>query len=177
MAQASRYEQRVYQEIAKAMRRHMLRLVPKAIRSGTVVSPLTPGAAAKLLPELATLHGSSDYHLMANSKVAQLVRVSVRQTLTSSLTGPWHVQNRVADAVVKELLGRASILDLELRMPPIRREPAKRRPKPLTPKQRRAMAAAGKLKAWKRRMATAKTKVAMYRKKVNYYKKKGVLQS
>ena len=59
-------------------------------------------------------------------------------------------------------------------LPPCRRQPSPPR-LPLTLVERRATAARGKVIEWQRKAKLAATKIKSYRKKVSYYKKKGVI--
>ena len=58
-------------------------------------------------------------------------------------------------------------------MPPARRP--KSEAKPMTLIERRAVAVNEKVKEWQRKQKLAATKVKAYRKRVQYYKKKGVI--
>lgn len=60
-------------------------------------------------------------------------------------------------------------------MPPARRKPPAKGAKPLTLVERRAIAARAKVVEWTRKQKLAATKAKLYRKKVSYYTKKGVI--
>lgn len=64
-------------------------------------------------------------------------------------------------------------IELELLMPEKQR--LKRKSVPKTLVEKRADAAAQRLKQWQRRLKIAKTKVTEYQRKVSYYQEKGVL--
>jgi hypothetical protein len=75
-----------------------------------------------------------------------------------------------------EVHRNASIVDLRCKLPPVRKA-VKKKPaaKPLTAVEQRAKLAADKCREWERKGKLAKTKLAKYRKKVTYYKKKGAV--
>jgi len=60
-------------------------------------------------------------------------------------------------------------------MPPARRAKSVKTGKPVTLVESRAIAAKKKVETWQRKAKLANTKIKIYRRKVTYYKKKGVI--
>jgi len=177
------YEKQVALLIAKHTHPALKKALGRRLRKGLTTKvrfnpnqPDRPGIPLdKCLPQLA---GMDVRNAMANSHLMTIVRETVQSWVVNQCTGSRNLLPiEVSDAVVKELIDKAALLDLELRMPPTRSDGARRAAKPArTLVQRRADKACRYLKAWQRRAAMAKTKIAAYRKKVAYYKQKGVIQ-
>jgi hypothetical protein len=73
-------------------------------------------------------------------------------------------------------LARKSNYEPLFSIPPARRaRPAKPAAKPVTLIERRAVAVHKKVKEWQRKQKLAATKIKQYRRKVEYYRKKGVV--
>lgn len=78
--------------------------------------------------------------------------------------------------LAEKRIGIPALVDAKCRMPRMRKERGvDPKPAPMTAVQKRAADAAAKLVAWERRHKASKTKVAKLKKKVAYYKKKGLL--
>lgn len=172
------YEKRVYALVRRSMEKHLRRELRRRLRRAMPLVIGSVSTLSKCLPELGRFDGVDrplESDLLATA-LAKLISDSVRQSIVNQLNAPFPVQRRVAVSVVSELAAGVSLLDMQLRMPPIRKERGPVEGKPvLTGPQRRARDAARKFKQWQRKAALAKTKLAAYRKKLNHYKKKGVV--
>ena len=162
----SHYEHQVAKVIRKEAAKHLRRVLLKHARKPLAL--VHGEMLAECLPELASLAGSPKAERAA-CKLSVMVSRSVRQLLVDGLNSPYALQLGVANAVVEGLVEKASVIDMQCRLPPVRDS------KPLTPQEQRAQEAARKFQEWKRRAATAKKKLAAYRRKVTYYKKKGLI--
>lgn len=162
----SHYEHQVAKVIRKEAAKHLRLALLKQARKPLAL--VHGEMLAECLPELASLAGSPKSERAA-CKLSVMVSRSVRQLLVDGLNSPYALQLGVANAVVEGLVEKASVIDMQCRLPPVRGG------KPLTPQEQRAQKAARKFQEWKRRAATAKKKLAAYRRKVTYYKKKGLI--
>lgn len=88
-------------------------------------------------------------------------------------TFPRHLHYELRDEC-KAILAKRSNFEPLLTMPPARRAKKDKQP-PLTLVERRAAAAKRKVEQWSRKSKLAATKVKAYRRKLTYYKKKGVI--
>jgi hypothetical protein len=162
------YEKRVAALLARETARQLKSLLRRRLSQHT---PLLADDFSECLTELASMCGESS-RSMANSRVGQMIASSVRGAIIAQLNNPKALPNEVAARVCESLNSRASLLDAEFRLPPVRND---EKPQPVSPVQARARKAEAGMRSWKRKMSLARTKLAAYRKKVNYYKKKGHL--
>jgi hypothetical protein len=176
MVRLKLYERRVAMLLTTLVKKHLTREVRKILRQAVPLvfqDPVNHGALAKCITELLPGDLLSQGRPLA---VSQLAAQTVRAWVNRLQVHPNWLPQAVGREVAQELLPKAFVLDAEFRMPPVRREPAAKKARPLTLVQRRAVNAAGKLEQWERRAAAAKRKVTTYRKKVAYYRKKGAIQ-
>jgi hypothetical protein len=82
---------------------------------------------------------------------------------------------RASVEYVKKVMAQKSTYCALFSMPPARRAKSVKTGKPVTLVESRAIAAKKKAAAWDRKAKLAKTKIGIYRRKVSYYKKKGVI--
>lgn len=92
--------------------------------------------------------------------------------ITRCLYAKWYRGDimKCAKVIAAEMRNDAEAIEMLCMAPPPRR---KREARPATLIERRAKNADDKVKQWERRLAVAKTKLKMYRKKQAYYAKKG----
>lgn len=86
-----------------------------------------------------------------------------------------HLEHGLVELYSRYLNSRSTYEPL-FSMPPARRPKVVKTGKPLTLVERRAASAKRKVREWQRKSKLASTKIKAYRKKVNYYTKKGVIQ-
>lgn len=160
------YERRVAALISRETARQLKSLLRRRLAQHT---PMLADDFSECLSELASMSGEPA-NSMVSSKVGQMIASSVRGAIITQLNAPRSLHNQVAARVCESLAEQASLRDAEFRLPPVRNDERTEAP---TPVQRRARKAQSGLRTWKRKMALARTKLAAYRRKVNYYKKKG----
>lgn len=80
---------------------------------------------------------------------------------------------KCAKVIASGMAKDSAAIEMACLAPPVRRE---RSAKPDTLPLRRAMHTDDMIRQWERRLALAKTKLVLYRKKQAYYRKKGVAQ-
>jgi hypothetical protein len=155
---------------AKHLRKHQRKAFKAAVAfkpGGTTLMKQIPGA----LPSLKAPAGN--YLLTDGGRaIKELVGIL---SMNMTCDNPQTNSGAASDAIM-EVHRNASIVDLRCKLPPVRKAVKKRVvAKPLTAVEQRAKLAADKCREWERKGKLAKTKLAKYRKKVTYYKKKGAV--
>jgi len=156
---------------AKHLRKHQRIAFKSAVNfkpAGNTLMKHLPGA----LPSLKVTMGSY-LNTDGGKAIRELVQILSQNFFADN---PQTVGNAAYDAA-REVHRNASIVDLRCKLPPVRKAVRKRKPaaKPLTAVEQRAKLAADKCREWERKGKLAKTKLAKYRKRVTYYKKKGAV--
>ena len=172
------YEKQVLAYLWRVCAKHLRKQHRIAFRSAVRFKPAGDSVKQQLAGALPSLKGPLPFtgrglpHTDGGKAAEELVKILSMNFFAENPT----MVSKAIQGVVEEVHRNVSITELRCKLPPVRKT-VKKKPvaKPLTAVEARAKLAADKCREWERKGKLAKTKLAKYRKKVTYYKKKGAV--